>query len=174
MGPGSLPSLRGSTRRHFLAFEPAYSFERRSVRLVPPFMPLYMLTKKCFPSLRLLHTTGRPRSMYQQRDHLDPNKLLWDVVQDLCSADPTRETCSAVDHGRLYGSHPVTWGNSYRSRIRSSRPRRRSENRPSVRCVDSWEKVASTNQLIQPKKIDQSERCGHEMSFSTYSCVCRG
>ena len=30
-------------------------------------------------------------------DHLDPNRPLYDVVWDLCSTDPTQETCP-IDH----------------------------------------------------------------------------
>ena len=46
-------------------------------------------------------------------DNLVPNLPFWDAVQDLYSADPTRETIARSC--RLHGFHLATWARSYRS-----------------------------------------------------------
>ena len=45
-----------------------------------------------------------------QIDHLEPNLLLWHVVQDLHSTDPTQVTHATLRRScGWYGSHPAAW-----------------------------------------------------------------
>ena len=69
----------------------------------------------CFPrfSRKISHFEGQITNL----DARDPSLPLWDVVQDLCRTDSTKEIMSLIRSCRLYGSHTATWARSYRSGI---------------------------------------------------------